>query len=141
MRKCAEARLPNLPASGILVCIMKNRIGLIALVLVLVCLGLGIALIAIKRQAADQQNELAVTNGALSNNLVVANEQLGQATQKYAEVGIEREKQKKELEDWAGNYSKLSSNLSEVSNNLAKIEVALKASQEETAKREADRKS
>ena len=137
MRKCAEARLPNLPASGILVRIMKNRIGVIALVLVLVCAGLGIALIAIKRQAADQQNELAVTNGALSNNLVVANEQLGQEKQKYAELVTERDKQKKELEDWAGNYSKLSSNLFEVSNNLAKTEVALKASQEETAKREA----
>ena len=116
---------------------MKNRIGVIALVLVLVCAGLGIALIAIKRQAADQQNELAVTNGTLSNNLVVANEQLGQEKQKYAELVTERDKQKKELEDWAGNYSKLSSNLSEVSNNLAKTEVALKASQEETAKREA----
>jgi cytochrome c-type biogenesis protein CcmE len=32
--------------------IMKNRIGVIVLFLVLVCVGLGIALIAIKQQAA-----------------------------------------------------------------------------------------
>ena len=128
--------MPNLSASGILVRIMKNRIGVIALVLVLVCVGLGIALIAIKNQATEQQRDFAVKSDALSNNLVQANEQLGQEKQKNAELVTERDKQKKELEDWAGNYSKLSSNLSEVSNNLAKTEVALKASQEETAKRD-----
>ena len=34
---------------------MKNRIGIVALVLVLVCVGLGVALLVIKKQANQQQ--------------------------------------------------------------------------------------
>jgi len=68
MRKCVYARLPNRLPSRILVPTMKNRIGVIVLVLVLVCAGLGIALIAIKKQTAAQELDFAVKSGALSNS-------------------------------------------------------------------------
>ncbi|MGD0262419.1 MAG: hypothetical protein ABSD29_21860 [Verrucomicrobiota bacterium] len=116
---------------------MKNRIGVIMLVLVLVCAGLGIALIAIKRQATDQQRDLTEKNGALSNGLVQTSEQLERQKQVNAELENDRDKRKKEFEELTSNYSKLSANLSQVSNNLAQSEAALKTSQEETAKRDA----
>jgi chromosome segregation ATPase len=116
---------------------MKNRIGIIALVLVLVCVGLGIALLAIKKQAAEQEREYAVKSSALSNDLVQANEQLDRQKQVNAELETDRDKRKKEFEELTGKYSTLSANLSQVSNNLVKTEVALKTSQEETAKRDA----
>jgi chromosome segregation ATPase len=116
---------------------MKNRIGVIALILVILCVGLGIALIVIKQQATDQQRDFADKNGALSNDLVRANENLNQQRQVNTELVSDRDKRKRDFEELTGNYSKLSANLSQVSNNLAKTEVALKASQEETAKRDA----
>jgi chromosome segregation ATPase len=116
---------------------MKNRIGIIALVLVLVCVGLGIALMAIKKQAGEQERDYAVKSSALSNDLVQANEQLDRQRQVNAELETDRDKRKKEFEELTGKYSTLSANLSQVSNNLVKTEVALKTSQEETAKRDA----
>src|SRR5512140_3417584 len=105
---------------------MKNRIGVIILVLVLVCAGLGIALIAIKKQAADQQRDLTERNVGLSNNLVQVNDQFNRQKQVKAELEADRDKRKKELEDLTGNYSKLAVNFSQVSNNLVKTEAALK---------------
>ena len=116
---------------------MKNRIGIIILVLVLVCAGLGIALIAIKKQAVDQQRDFAEKNGVLSNGLVQTSEQLERQKQVNAELESDRDKRKKEFEELTSNYSKVSANLFEVSNTLTKTEVALKTSQEETAKRDA----
>ncbi len=116
---------------------MKNRIGAIIFILVLVCVGLGIALIAIKRQAVDQQRDLSEKNGVLSNNLVQATEQLDRQKQVNAELESDREKRKKDFDELTSNYSKLSANFSQVSNNLVKTETELKTSQEETAKRDA----
>jgi chromosome segregation ATPase len=116
---------------------MKNRIGIVALVLVLVCLGLGIALITVKKQANVQQAEHAVQSGVLSNNLVQTTEQLDRQKQVNAELEIDRDKRKQQFEELTGKYSALTADLSHVSNNLAQTEVALKASKEETAKRDA----
>ena len=65
---------------------MKNRIGVIVLVLVFVCVGLGIALIAIKKQAGEQQRDYAEKNSALSNNLVQTSDQLDRQKQVNAEL-------------------------------------------------------
>jgi chromosome segregation ATPase len=116
---------------------MRNRIGVILLVLVLVCAGLGIALIAFKKQATEQQHEFTEKNSALSNSLVQTSEQLERQKQVNTELEIDREKRKRELDELTGNFSKVSANLSQVSNNLTKTEAALKTSQEETAKRDA----
>jgi chromosome segregation ATPase len=137
MRKCADARLPNLLAYRILVCIMKNRIGVIALVLVLVCAGLGIALIAIKKEAAEQQRDFAVKSGALSNSWTETRELLDRQKQVNADLESDRDKRIKEVEALTNKYVESLATLAQASNNLVKTEVALKASQEETAKRDA----
>jgi chromosome segregation ATPase len=116
---------------------MKNRIGVVVLILVLVCAGLGIALIAIKQQTADQQRDLSDKNGALSNKLVEVNERVTEQRKVYDELVKDRDKRKQEFDDLSGKYSQVSASLSQASNNLAKTEVALKVSQEETAKRDA----
>ena len=116
---------------------MKNRIGLIILGLVVVCIGLGIAVIAIKNQEVKEEHEFVEKSGALSNSLVQTSDQLDRQKQVNTELEKERDTQKKAIEDLTGKYAKLSVNFSEVSTNLAKTEAALKTSQEETAKRDA----
>jgi chromosome segregation ATPase len=116
---------------------MKNRFGVILLILVLVCAGLGIALIAIKQKAAEQQRDLADKNGALSNEWVRVNDELTQQRQVNVALQSDREKRSKEFQTLTNKYVDSLSTLSQVSNNLAKTEAALKASQEETAKRDA----
>ena len=116
---------------------MKNRIGVILLVLVLVCAGLGIALITFKKQATDQEREFTEKNGVLSNSLVQTSEQFERQKQVNTELESDRAKRKQEFDELTNNYSKVSANLSQVSNNLTQTEAALKASQAETAKRDA----
>jgi chromosome segregation ATPase len=116
---------------------MKNRIGVILLVLVLVCAGLGIALITFKKQATDKEREFTEKNGVLSNSLVQTSEQFERQKQVNTELESDRDKRKREFDELTNNYSKVSANLSQVSNNLTQTEAALKASQAETAKRDA----
>ncbi|HOX56504.1 MAG TPA: hypothetical protein P5205_06530 [Candidatus Paceibacterota bacterium] len=116
---------------------MKNRIGIIVLILVLVCVGLGIALIAIKKQATEQQRELTDKNGALSNSLVQAHDELDRTRQANALLESDREQRRKEFEALTNNYTRVLGSLAQVSNSLVNTEVALKTSQEETAKRDA----
>jgi chromosome segregation ATPase len=116
---------------------MKNRIGVIILLLVLVCAGLGIALIAIKNQAGKQEREYAETSSALSNNLVQVTDQLERQKQVTADLYAERERRTKELDALTNTYVASLATLSQVSNNLIKTEAALKISQEESAKRDA----
>jgi chromosome segregation ATPase len=131
-----DARLPNLLRSRILMGIMKNRIGVIALVLVLVCAGLGIALIAIKKQAADEQRDFVVKSGALSNSWTETRELLDRQKQVNADLESDRDKRIKEAEALTNKYVESLASLAQVSNNLVKTAIALKASQEETAKRD-----
>ncbi len=116
---------------------MKNRIGVIVLVLVLVCVGLGIALMAIKRQAGEQQRDYVEKNNVLSNSLVQTSEQLERQKQVNAELESDRDKQKKAFEALTSNHTQVLGTLVQVSNTLVKTEIALKTSQEETAKRDA----
>ncbi len=116
---------------------MKNRIGVVILVLVLVCVGLGVALFAIKQKAAEELHDAAVTNSALSNNVVQINDQLDRQKQVNADLYADREKRIKEFQSLTNKYLESLTALAQVSNNLAQTEVALKASQEETAKRDA----
>jgi chromosome segregation ATPase len=130
-------RLSNRAAGGILLRTMKNRIGVIVLVLVLVCVGLGVALIAIKKTAGEELHDAAVTNTALSNNVVQINDQLDRQKQVNDELSKDREKRIKEFDALTNKYVASLTTLAQVSNNLAQTESALKASQEETAKRDA----
>jgi chromosome segregation ATPase len=116
---------------------MKNRIGVIVLVLVLVCAGLGIALIAIKKQAGEQLHELAEKNGALSNSWATTHDELDQQTQTNALLRGDLERQQKAFDALTNTYTQVLGTLSQASNSLTTTEAALKTSQEETAKRDA----
>lgn len=107
------------------------------MVLVLVCAGLGITLIAIKNQAAEQQRDFAVKSGALSNSWMETRELLDQQKQVNTTLESDRDKRIKEVEALTNKYVQSLTTLAQVSNSLVKTEVALKASQEETAKRDA----
>jgi chromosome segregation ATPase len=116
---------------------MKNRIGVIISLLVLACVGLGIALIAIKKQASERQHELAENNGTLSNSWVKTDDELHQQKQVNALLESELDKQKKASDALTNDYTQVLATLSQVSNNLTRTEAALKTSQEESAKRDA----
>jgi chromosome segregation ATPase len=116
---------------------MKNRIGVIVLVLVLVCAGLGIALVAIKNQANQQHRVLTDSNTSLSNDLVQATDQLGRQKQANALLESDREERRKAYDALTNNYTQVVANLTQTSNSLVQTEVALKTSQDEISKRDA----
>jgi chromosome segregation ATPase len=130
-------RLWSRAAHGILLFTMKNRIGVIVLLLVLLCVGLGIVLLAMKKKAAEELHDAAVTNSALSNNVVQINDQLDRQKLVNDELSKDREKRIKEFQSLTNKYVESLTTLAQVSNNLVQTEIALKTSQEETAKRDA----
>ena len=127
--------MPNRPVPGIFIQAMKNRIGVI--VLALVCIGLGIALIAIKKQASEQQHQDADKIDALSNNWTQTRAKLDEQTQVAAMLEKDIEGQRKAFGELTNNFSLVSANLSETSSKLTQTATALEASQKEVAKREA----
>jgi septal ring factor EnvC (AmiA/AmiB activator) len=114
---------------------MKNRIGLI--LLAVICLGLGIALVMVKKQATEQQARDTEKIGRYSNEWVYTTKKLDEQTQVTAEYEKELGSQKKAFSELTNNFSRVSANLTEVSANLSTTEASLKASQEEVAKRDA----
>ena len=74
------------------------------MVLVLVCVGLGIAVIAIKKQAGEQQRDYAEKNSVLSNNLVQTSDQLDRQKQVNADLYADREKRIKEFQSLTNKY-------------------------------------
>ena len=113
---------------------MKNRIGII--VLVVLCLGLGIGLIASHKQASDQQHQDAERIEGLSNKWVRTSSDLEEQRQVAAMYEKDLDAQKKALNDLTNNFSQVSANLSQVSTKLATTEASLQASQEELTKRD-----
>jgi chromosome segregation ATPase len=127
-----SGRLPNHPIPGMLNGAMKNRIGLV--VLVLLCLGLGIALITVRRDAAKQQDSDASTIEDYSNKLAATTAKWDDQRQVIATLYGDLDKQKKSSLDLS---NRLTANLAQSSNTLAQREADLKASQEAVAKRDA----
>jgi len=116
---------------------MKNRIGVIISLLVLVCVGLGVALIVTKKQASERQRELTENNGTLSNSWVRTHDELDQQKQVNALLESELDKQKKASNILTNDYTQAVATLTQVSNDLTRTEAALKTSREEAAKRDA----
>ncbi len=106
---------------------MKNRIGLV--ILVVACVGLGVGLIAIKRQSDEQKREADQSIQNFSNKLVVAASQLDETKQVNAEL-------RKDLDNEKKNYGELTNNYSQVAVNLAQTEASLRTSEQEIAKRD-----
>ncbi|HWX18426.1 MAG TPA: hypothetical protein VN578_00840 [Candidatus Binatia bacterium] len=111
---------------------MKNRIGVI--VLVVVCLGLGIASIMIKKQAGDQKAKDTETILGLSNNLMSTSGKLDEQKQVAAILEKDMETQKKAFNEISNG---LSSNLVDTSNHLAVTQTALEDSKKEIVKQNA----
>jgi hypothetical protein len=115
--------------------IMNNRTGVI--ILLLICLGLGIGLIVVKKRSTEQHGQDVERNEVLSNNLVKTSEQLDRQKQVNAELESDREKQRRAFDELTNNFTSMTVSLSQTSSILAKTEAALKASQAETARRDA----
>jgi hypothetical protein len=116
---------------GIFTATMKNRIGLV--VLVVVCVGLAIAMITVKKQATEQHNTDAVAITTLSNNLTKSEENL-QDQKKVAEA-LEKgaSEQKVALTELSNNLAQTSANLASTEEKLTKAEATMK---DELAKRD-----
>ena len=106
---------------------MKNRIGFV--ILVVLCVGLGIGIIGIKRQADTEKAKDSESIQSLSNKVNVAANQLEETKQ----VNIEL---RKDLDSEKKNYNELTNNYSQVAANLAQTEVSLRTSEQEIAKRD-----
>jgi len=74
---------------------MKNRIGLV--ILVVACVGLGVGLIAIKRQSDEQKREADQSIQNFSNKLVVAASQLDETKQVNAELRKDLDNEKRTM--------------------------------------------
>jgi predicted nuclease with TOPRIM domain len=120
-------RLLKARKDGILLDAMKNRIGV--LILVVVCVGLGIGLIGVKRQADTEKAKDIVSIQSFSNNLNVARNELVETKQVNDEL-------RKDVDNEKKNYSELTNNFSQVSANLAQTEASLRTSEQEIAKRD-----
>lgn len=110
---------------------MKNRIGLI--ILILICLGLIAALVTTKKHATEQHQQDTVQIETVSNNLTKANVALDD--QKKVNVTLEKdiETQKQTFEK---SLTDLTNNFTQVSANLAKTEASLHASEQEVKQRD-----
>jgi len=106
---------------------MKNRIGVVILVLVSVILA--IAVFTIKKDAAKRQEEDSKQIYSLSNDLVKVNGKLDE--QKQVATMLE-----KDLQTQKTNYTELTNTFTEVSTTLAKTETDLKARIEEVKQRD-----
>jgi chromosome segregation ATPase len=106
---------------------MKNRIGVI--ILVVVCVGLGIGLISIKRQSDSERVKATDSIQNFSNKLVVAASQLDETKQVNAEL-------RKDIDNEKKNYAELTNNFTQVSATLAQTETSLRTSEQEVAKRD-----
>ena len=108
--------------------IMKNRVGII--VLIVICLGLGIAMISLKRGADKQRADDGVSIQTYSNKWVDTSGKLDE--QKQVSTMLE-----KDLDTQKKAFLELTNNFSQVSATLAQTEATLKASKEAEAKLEA----
>src|SRR5271167_1503650 len=114
---------------------MNNRTGVV--VLLLAALGLAIALIVIKKQTVEQHGKDVESIVTLSNTLVKTTEERDEKKQVISALESDREQQHRAFDDLTNNFTKVTSTLSETASNLAQTATALKASQEETALRDA----
>jgi chromosome segregation ATPase len=114
---------------------MKKRIGVI--VLVLLCVGLGVALVAVKKKAVQEQRAHESESSDLSNQVVMARSQRDDEVQRRTTFEKDLTESKKALSDLTNTFAQVSANLTQASTDLAKTEAALKAKEEEVKKRDA----
>jgi chromosome segregation ATPase len=123
--------LPKAEETGIVANAMKNRLGVV--ILTLVCLGLFIALISIKRQASSERTVVAQQAQDLSNRWLEADQKLAEQTNVYGLLEKDMQAQKANFEK---TLADLTNNYSTVAENLAKTEADLKTAREEMKQRD-----
>jgi chromosome segregation ATPase len=111
---------------------MKNRIGVV--ILVLVCLGLGVALITIKHEANKQLKEDTDNFQTMSNKWVDSNGKLDEQKQVTSMLEKDLDSQKKTFEK---SLTELTNNFAKVSEDLAKSESTLKADEAQIKEKDA----
>jgi chromosome segregation ATPase len=94
-------------------------------------------LIAVKKQAVQEQRAHAEEVSSLSNNLVLAKSKLGEEVQRSTAFEKDLAEAKRAFSDLTNTFTQVSANLSQASTDLAKTEAALKAKDEEVKKRDA----
>jgi uncharacterized protein (DUF3084 family) len=114
---------------------MKNRIGLV--VLVVVAIGLAISLIVIKKQDTELLQKDAASIETFSNEVVKTTGQLESQRQVNAVLEKDLDGERKTSGELSNKVSQVSANLTQTSASLAQTEASLKASQQEVAKRDA----
>jgi septal ring factor EnvC (AmiA/AmiB activator) len=120
--------LPILAHNSILYAAMKNRIGLV--ILVLVCVVLGVGFVMVKHDATKDHAEATVKIEAFSNKWVETSAKLDSEKQNAAQLYQELDKGKK-------SYGDLSNTFTEVSTTLVKAQTDLKTREEELKQRDA----
>jgi chromosome segregation ATPase len=111
---------------------MKNRLGLI--LLLVVCLGLIVGLVVARKNAAEQQRKDSLTIFNHSNKWVETQSKLEEQVQVTTLLEKDLETQKKNFTE---ALTSLTNNFTSVSANLEKTTATLKSTQEEVVKRDA----
>jgi len=114
---------------------MKNRVGII--IGVLICLGLSIGLVTVKRQADLQHADDTVKVTRFSNQLSEVNRNWEDQKSVTALLEKDVDTQRKAITELTNNYSKVTSDLAQATTDLAKNQEALKARDEQLAQRDA----
>jgi chromosome segregation ATPase len=113
---------------------MKNRIGLI--VLVVACVALLLGLVVVWKQAGDQHTKDTEMVSDYSNRWVKTSGTLDEQKQVAALLEKDLDTQKKALTELTNNFTQVSANLAETSAELTRTNEALQASQQEVARRD-----
>lgn len=113
---------------------MKTKIGLI--VLAVLCLGLGVAIFATRKQAAEEKTKDTETIATLSNNWVDTRRQLEE--QKQAGLNLEKdvESHKLQFSELTNQYTAVAGTLTKTEDSLKATTETLQATKEDVAKRD-----
>ena len=114
---------------------MNNRIGLI--LLSVVCVGLALGLVMVKKQASERQVRDAENIETFSNQWVQTKGNYEDQIMLTAAFRKDLTKQQQALSDLSNSLAQTAANLEQANSSLAKNETALKASEEEIKKRDA----
>jgi len=104
---------------------MNTKVGIV--VLIVLCLGLGVAVLLVKKGAAEQHTEDAKQIETVSNQLVKASSDLDE--QKKVAVILEKDLQSKKTE-FEKSANELTNKITEVSANLTKTEASLRTAEQ-----------
>jgi chromosome segregation ATPase len=113
---------------------MKNRI--VTILLGLICLGLGAALVVVKRQASEQQRVDADRIEILSNKWVTTTAKVDEQAQVLAMYQGDIEKQKKAFQDLTNSFTQVSESLGQTKETLETTRTSLKTAEDEIKKRD-----